>query len=175
MRTVARNLALLNILYFLCCSIAYSDDIGPPLRLPKGAVKIQPSALSPVEKNHILSYIPQGYQGKEAFKVDLNNDGKDEVIVFYDNLTAAPSMADMASRCMILMANGNTYTKQVVFDKSKNGEAYFGDAHSPPLFYSLNGKTMVRVKTYSRGTASFSDIYWDGQKFLEKKVRYERY
>src|SRR5437763_9161476 len=109
MRTVARILVLLNVLYFLCCSIAYSDDIGPPLRLPKGAVKIQPGMLSPAEKSNVLSYIPQDYQGREAFKADLTNNGQDEFVIFYDNMATASSMATIASRCMILVVNGNNY------------------------------------------------------------------
>jgi hypothetical protein len=172
MRTVARILVLLNVLNFLCCNIAYGDDIGPPLHLPKGATKVQPTALSPAEKNNILSYIPQGYQAAEGFKIDLTNDSKDEIVVFYDNMSTASSMATIASRCMILAPNGNSYSKQPVLNASNNTEADFGHSHAPPLFYKLNGKTIIRVKTYYRGTTSFSDIYWDGKRFLERGIRH---
>lgn len=171
MRTRASLVAFVHVWCFLACGIAFGDDIGPPLRLPRGALKMQPTVLSAGEKSQILSYVPTGFQVQEALKVDLTNDGTDEIILFYDNFTTASSMAEMTSRCLILQVSGHGYRRHPVFDDTNKREASFGTGHAPPLLYTLNGTTMMRVKTYDRGRAAFAEVYWDGHRFVARRVR----
>jgi len=172
-----RSIVFIVILFlstFVFSQTARGDDIGPELRYPKGAIKIQPKEPSLAEREILRRFIPEGYAIREIGVFDFNNDGRDDIVGFFDNNETAESHAAQDSRCIVLISTSKDGFKgQVVFDKKNKTDTYFGYAHKPPIVYKIKNKAVIRVKSYARGEAYFTDIYWDAKSkmFIGREVK----
>ena len=140
------------------------------LELPPGSQRIDLKELQKQSSEMLREFIQPGMTLRIAFRVDLTNNGEDDVLVLTDNIGPETPQAAQRSEGFVLvdLDERKRNVRKIPIFRNDNANSDFGASSGEYVAYRVGGVTYFACVFYWRATPHLAVVYRrDHASFIE--------